>query len=361
MPFPCMKAENYLDKKTSRPKYSPSGYYVTEKFDGMRAQWDPVNKCLVSRYGNVIPAPEWFLDFFSDIQKPLDGELFFGYNSWGMTGICRARSQQSHRDNEHLWKKALYLVFDTPDTDAGTYLERMSALEKCPGVGAWGDKSTAVWLIPRQKITDRVALDKYYQAVLDRGGEGVMLNNPESFYVNGRTDRILKYKPIMDDECIVVGYKPGNGRNKGRLGAFIVHPIEDGVPDPRREFSISGMTDLVRNSYKKSHPIGTILRYCCMEYTKSGKPRHPVYKGISKKPVMAKHEHDVLMDISPKAQEHVDLTKLETKSETESEAKLVSTPTTKIRAKLKKNPAAVPVPKLAPSQKLRVKLRKIPI
>lgn len=282
----CMKANNYLDKATKKPLYSPTGYYVTEKFDGQRAQWDPVTRTLVSRYGNDISAPQWFLDFFKDIQIPLDGELFFGYGKWNITGICRAKTEQAMRENESLWRKAKYLVFDLPSGDAGTYLERMNRLEHCSYIGVWGTTQTPIWLIRRKIVTDRRMLDDYYQSILDRGGEGVMLNNPAAFYTDGRTDNLLKYKPVIDDECIIVGYKPGEGRNAGRLGSFIVHPIEDGEPIPGKEFNVgSGLTDLVRAGYKQSHPVGTIIRYSCTEYTKTGKPRFPRYLGICRKPV----------------------------------------------------------------------------
>jgi len=292
-----MKGGFYLNPKTQQPQYSVSGYYVSEKFDGMRAQWDPLAGSLVSRLGNTVCAPKWFLDTFRDVKIPLDGELFFGYGNWNVTGVCRAKTQQAMRDNEPVWHKARYLVFDLPDTDRGTYLERYALLERCPSIGKWGSTETPIWLIPHKKVTGSQMLEEFYQSILDRGGEGVMLNNPETFYVNGRTDHLLKYKPVMDDECIIVGYKPGNGRNTGRLGAFIVHPIEDSIPDPCREFSISGMTDLVRTSYKKSHPIGTIIRYCCTEYTKNGKPRHPRYLGVCSKPVTLEAEKGLLHQI----------------------------------------------------------------
>ena len=133
-------------------------------------------------------------------------------------------------------------------------------------------------------------LDTWYQQILDRGGEGIILNYPSAPYCDGRSDNILKYKPIMNDECVIVGYKPGRGRNAGRLGSFIVHPVKDGNSYPKREFSVSGMNNTVRDNYMKTHPIGTMLNYSCVEYTKSGKPRHPVYLGICRKPVTKQAE-----------------------------------------------------------------------
>jgi DNA ligase 1 len=276
-----MKAASYIDKKTGKPLFSVSGLYMSEKYDGQRAQWDPKTKRLLSRYNNVIQAPEWFLDKFKDVGMPLDGELFFGYGKWDLTGIFRAKSSSAHLENADLWKKVKYMVFDIPDTEAGTYLERRKVLKSKPWI-----HQAPFMLVESRLVESKASMEVYYNDILKRGGEGLMFNNPVSFYRDGRTDCILKYKPVMDDECIIVGYKPGKGRNTGKLGSFIVHPIEDGCPIKKGEFSISGVSDMVRSNYQKTHPLGTVLRYCCYDYTKCGKPRHPSYLGKCKRTVI---------------------------------------------------------------------------
>ena len=277
-----MKATNYLDLKTGKPQYSPIGWYVSEKFDGQRAQWCPESQTLQSRYGNTIMVPEWFLNKFKVIKIPLDGELFMGYGQWHLTGIFRTKKATSLQSD--LWKRAKFMVFDIPDPELGTYLDRIKVLERNILVS-----SSPIMMIQRKQINSKNQLEQYYQDILSRGGEGVMLNNPSAFYHDGRTDVILKLKPVMDDECIIVGYKDGNGRNVGKLGSFIVHPIEDGIPNPNKEFSMSGVSDLIRATYKKTHPIGTIVSYACNDYTKTGKPRHPRYLGKCNKEVMKEH------------------------------------------------------------------------
>lgn len=47
-----------------------SHYWVSEKLDGVRAVWN--GKSLRFRSGNLVPAPQWFLDALPD--QPLDGE-----------------------------------------------------------------------------------------------------------------------------------------------------------------------------------------------------------------------------------------------------------------------------------------------
>src|SRR3954447_2549458 len=59
----------------------PKGWWISEKLDGVRAYWD--GKQLLSRLGNVLHAPEWFI---KDLPKhSLDGELFLARKSFQKT------------------------------------------------------------------------------------------------------------------------------------------------------------------------------------------------------------------------------------------------------------------------------------
>ena len=155
-----MKALSYVDKKTRQPLYSPIGYFLTEKLDGQRAQWDPVAGQLISRFGNVINAPETFISHFRNITFPLDGELFMGYGNWGLTGIFRSK------DNKNpLWNKVQYRVFDLPDPSVGTYLDRMQFLDKQTFTGP-------ISVLPRRLVANRGEVQTHYKEIIARGGEG---------------------------------------------------------------------------------------------------------------------------------------------------------------------------------------------
>lgn len=264
--MPLMKAQNYVDRKTGKPLYGVQGWLMSEKYDGQRAQWTNDQK-LISRYGNIIAIPPWFHEELCKIPVVLDGELFFGYGKFELTGLCRAREP-----NSDLWHAVRYIVFDIPDPLAGDYKTRYKILQNLPS-------SDHIKIVAQEEIITREQVTQRFYEVLDHGGEGLMLINPHTMYRDGLTDNLLKYKKIIDDEAIIVGYNPGNGRNAGRLGSFLVHPLDDGEPVPKREFSISGITDIIRINYMTSHPIGTVIRYRCNEFTSSGKPRHPVYLG----------------------------------------------------------------------------------
>ena len=53
---------------------SPQGFWVSEKFDGVRAVWDGQRLCF--RSGREIAAPDWFVRALP--HHLLDGELWFG-------------------------------------------------------------------------------------------------------------------------------------------------------------------------------------------------------------------------------------------------------------------------------------------
>src|SRR3974390_2380042 len=60
------------------PDIDPTGYYMSEKLDGVRSYW--YRKNFISRLGNIYHAPQWFKDVMPDIT--LDGELGTGHKQF---------------------------------------------------------------------------------------------------------------------------------------------------------------------------------------------------------------------------------------------------------------------------------------
>ncbi len=58
--------------------------------------------------------------------------------------------------------------------------------------------------------------------VIDVKGEGLMLKDPKSAYVNNRSDRLLKVKKFDDAEAKVLGFEEGTGKYENMLGALKV-------------------------------------------------------------------------------------------------------------------------------------------
>lgn len=83
----------------------PKGWFMTEKYDGMRLYWN--GKQFISKSGKTVStAPESMIKKMPSV--PLDGEL------WTQYGLYQDAISLSNSSNEHQWKKATYWVFDAP-------------------------------------------------------------------------------------------------------------------------------------------------------------------------------------------------------------------------------------------------------
>jgi len=82
---------------------------------------------------------------------------------------------------------------------------------------------------------------------------------------------------------MIVDYNPGKGKYTGKLGGFVCKPLINHDTymtidqDPNHEFTLSGMDDKIRNNYKQTHEVGTIITYECSGFTDKGVPRFGRY------------------------------------------------------------------------------------
>ena len=256
----CLLAHNFLDKKTQKPTISDfSEWLMSEKFDGVRAIWD--GDSLRSRSGKVINPPSWWSDTLP-VNESLDGELISSAGFENTVGITH-RKKPIDKD----WKTMVYYVFDSPAPN-GPFIERHARaivlVEKA---------SEHLKIVKHFPAKDRPSLDHFFDQVIARGGEGVMLRKLDSLYFGKRNKCLLKHKPLFDAEAKILGFQLGKNRNANRLGAFEVEDLITG-----HKFRIgTGLTDELRDNYKSTHPIGTIVTYAYAGLTNSGKPRQPRY------------------------------------------------------------------------------------
>jgi len=253
---PCLLAQSWDGES------DVSGWLCSHKFDGVRAWWD--GERFWSRLGNEYFAPQWFKD-----KMPkgvcLDGELFGGNKQFQKTvSIVRKRNAV---DSE--WKQIKYMVFDAPKVQ-GDFNKRMTALW---GIfGASNDPEAFVCLVQHSLVmkTDSVKEQFLYGAEL-KGFEGIMLRDPKSLYVNGRSHTLLKVKSFKDMEVIVTGYEKGQGKHKGRVGALNVK-MDSGI-----EFSVgTGLSDAEREN---PPAVGSWITISYQELTDGNVPRFPSYIG----------------------------------------------------------------------------------
>ncbi len=292
-----------LAQKYDPAKHDPSGMFVSIKCDGMRCWWDggvsrgvpkalvpwannakderyrepPIATGLWSRYGNVIHAPDWFLNGLPK-SVMLDGELYLGRGLFQAT-MSIAKDIVPGSD----WKRLKLLVFDTPSVEQifrngrinnPQYKEKIIDSVKCQQFVLSRDKEVGLTFNqPRQfqfmynelvqlwyrcgtpltwrpltqlqlsmtRAKANAELDRFLIEETEKGGEGLMLRVPWSYWTPTRSNDLLKVKKLDDDEGIVMGCVTGKeGKLLGLMGALIVK-LASG-----KTFELSGFTDAER-------------------------------------------------------------------------------------------------------------------
>jgi DNA ligase 1 len=152
---------------------------MSEKLDGVRAYWN--GQKLISRHSKEILYPNWFTQELTNIA--LDGELWLGKGTLNiMVGIVSSGSENS------LWKSVKYMIFDLPHSNKPYYsrMEELNELKK--------EFPSHIKVIDMKRCNGYEHLMKSLEIITNNGGEGLMLNEPSSLYINGHTDKLLKVK-----------------------------------------------------------------------------------------------------------------------------------------------------------------------
>lgn len=248
---PSILLANVLGKNIDVTKY-----LVSEKYDGVRAIWD--GKVLKFRSGRVVNAPAWFIAKLP--PESLDGELWLARERFEvLSGIVR---KAEPLDAE--WRQIRYMVFELPG-GAGSFAERALRIQKIVEQAQFS-QLVAVTQTP---IASRAALQQQFDEIVRNGAEGLMLHLASAPYITGRSDVLLKLKPLLDTEATVIEHVPGRGKYQGMMGALRVEMLDG------RRFNIgTGFTDSVR---KNPPPVGTVITYTYPSLTKTGLPRFASY------------------------------------------------------------------------------------
>jgi DNA ligase len=235
-----------------------TGWWMSEKLDGVRAYWD--GKGFVSRLGNPFLAPDWFIEGLPP-DVPLDGELWVGRQQFQRTVSVVRR-----KDRGDAWKTVRFLVFDAP-TAAGPFEDRLARVHEL-----LGDALPHAEMVAHEPCEGLEHMQRRLAEVEAAGGEGLMLREPRSSYEIGRSGTLLKVKTFHDAEAIVVGHVAGKGRHKGNVGALAVE-LADGTC-----FSVgTGMSDALRRA---PPAVGAVITFRYQELSKAGVPRFPSFVGV---------------------------------------------------------------------------------
>ena len=295
---------NFTQEKTLY-KCDPTGWYISEKYDGVRAVWN--GRDFISRGNKVYHAPEWFKELMPP-GRALDGELHTGKGTFqDVTGITRHIIP-----NDKDWAKVIFQVFDIPEKDLVNkpFSERLPILsdvvnESCK---KWKDiklpaeckksKECPLQLVEQILVKNMDHAYQIYKDAILAGAEGTMLRPTNSLYEYKRSKHLLKWKPVLDAEALVIGFNEGSNKLSGYLGTFKVALIDDKTKKVNKSkiFNLSGrLTEDFRKKYTfvdgkiskipkgdKYPNINDSVSFTFMEYTNDGIPRQPIFQRIRK-------------------------------------------------------------------------------
>ena len=233
----------------------PSGWFLSEKLDGVRAYWDGSH--FWSRQGNVYHAPAWFTHQLPNV--PLDGELWLARKAFQRTVSIVRR-----HDAADLWREIKFVVFDAPAVDE-VFEARQEFLRKTLG----SDGLQYAEHLNQECCRDIGHLQSELARITALGGEGLMLRQPGSHYEVGRSSTLLKVKTMLEADARVIEHVAGQGRHRGRMGALLVQ-----MPNGIRFNVGTGFSDAQREA---PPPVGSIVSFKFQELTDRGAPRFPSF------------------------------------------------------------------------------------
>lgn len=286
-------------RRDDYPNIHIGGWMVSEKLDGMRAFWDggltrgmlaseipfantekdarlktkPVSTGLWSRYGKVIHAPDWWLDTMP--TGFLDGELYCGRKNYQ-----KLRDIAGHHSGDAGWSEVSFMAFDCPNPSlvfGNGRINNPNFKKDFEGINGWaastfdlsdifftraesvfstrydfmkmrllGTRAIIVEqdVLPLNDEKANCHVNDILEHIMAKGGEGLIIRDPNSYWEPKRIKGCLKVKPTLDSEATVVGYIWGRQTDKGSkllglMGALIVE--WEG-----KRFELSGFTDAER-------------------------------------------------------------------------------------------------------------------
>ena len=214
---------------TKDMRYPRSGWYMSEKLDGVRGHW--TGSQMVTRNGVVVDIPDRIRDILPSDTK-LDGELW-AQNTPLHVIVKKIQLREEDWDDDidfYAFDIAYsHLTFDH------VYAELLNML---------GEEH----VIPQTKLDNVAHIEDYVMQIHEKGGEGLVLRDPKGKYTVGRSRSVVKVKPVLESTAVYVG---------------------DGV---FREMVDDGPTFKMK---REDIDVGSVVdfRYCGR--TSTGKPEHP--------------------------------------------------------------------------------------
>ena len=290
--FDVQLAESYTKQKPGALKNKD--VCITEKLDGFRIVYNPVQEKFFTRKGQEYEGLEHLIPELNDLcaaisednlvhgeDVVIDGELVHepvdGLNSQELYALTSsaARKKGKHRDK----LKLQFHVFDF--VPLNEFMSGLTTLRYKTRRSIMDVVFVALNDLKHVKPVTVFYMGKFDEEVLMThlkqvealGGEGLMINLMEGTYECKRTKKLLKVKTFKDADVLVTNVVEGTGKNLGKLGAVEVKFLHNG-----KEMTCevgSGFTDDERLIYWE-HPesiIGKVIEVKYFEVTQNEKDK----------------------------------------------------------------------------------------
>ncbi|KAM3132948.1 hypothetical protein pb186bvf_014944 [Paramecium bursaria] len=231
----------------------PTGYYMSEKIDGVRIMWTGCE--MMTKTNHSVDFPTYFVEGWPTTY--LDGMLWIGRNCFSqLTNSLRKRQADPAQ-----WRNIKFIVFDAPMLNQ-PYHQRYKLVKKV----LEKIKNTNLVFMPQVFCQGWDHLNIEMQYIQELQSRGIILRDPNSIYEPKKSQKFFKIRSYMEDQATVTGVpdetKSPNNPNFGEIYA----KNQDGV-----QFKID-MT-----GKKKILNIGDVIIYQFYGKNHSNRPRFPSF------------------------------------------------------------------------------------
>jgi DNA ligase-1 len=180
---------------------NPSGFYMSEKLNGVRALWN--GREFISKNGKAFAVPGELLQAIP-AQLKFDGELYAGGNLEKIAGLCRRKVPAPVAE----WQGVTFQAFDISLFDVD-FQGRYSML-----TSRFLLSNSFFNVVPQIVCNGREHLKNEFDRITAKGGEGIVLKSPLHKFRPGQSELAQKIKYIDDFEV--------NGCTFDETGKFLV-------------------------------------------------------------------------------------------------------------------------------------------
>ena len=242
-------------------------YYIQEKLDGNRCiayfDHDEQTWKFQSRSGKPLKVNFDMSWLPEEAEKPIfDGEIM----TLGHAGSRDFNRTSGAINGKYTNKSDLhYYIYDIV-SEKLTYEQRKEILDVLAELGTGEQCSILpvldkVWVYPNTDYNWK--LDEWLDTITAKGGEGIMLRDPDAKYQHKRTDALLKYKKLQTMDLRITGWNEGKGKYEGAIGSFICENDEHTI-----KVNVAGISDAIRWS-DPTFWIGKIIEVAYFDYSVS--------------------------------------------------------------------------------------------